>query len=217
MKTAADRLRELRLNKGFENAADAARAFGWNEHTYKSHENGLRGIRPDAARKYASAYGSTPAYILVGNNHNTPVVNQVAVAPLVGNVSAGAFLDDEGFIDGGIEVPTVPRNDIPAAVQYALKVNGPSVNKRIADGMYAICAPYDRYPGGPQHGALVHVIRERHGLREHTIKELRYTADGMILMPVSTDPRFQEPVSLEGDDDTSVRIQGVVIGKYEPL
>jgi len=56
MSDAAERLRALRIKKGFANPIDAARAYGWNEHTYKAHENGIRGIRPDAARKYASAY-----------------------------------------------------------------------------------------------------------------------------------------------------------------
>lgn len=218
MKEAHDRLRELRLKKGYETASDAARAFGWNEHTYKSHENGMRGIRQPAAQKYARAFGTSPAFIMYGNEANAvPVVNHVGTAPVVGAVSAGLFLEGDSFEDEGISVPVVPRNGIPGDVQYALKVVGQSVNKKIADGAFAICAPLDRYPGGAEHGQLVHVIRERAGLHEHTIKELRYGPDGAYLMPVSTSPDHQEPIKLNGDDDTTIRIQGVVIGAFSPL
>jgi hypothetical protein len=224
MKSAGDRLRDLRIRRGFSTASDAAKAFGWNEHTYKSHENGIRGIRPDAARKYASAFGSTAAHILgigpeSGNGTVSNVVNHVSVAPLVARVSAGVFRYDEGLDEGtNIQVPVVPRKDIPAQLQYAVLVDGPSVNLRIADGAYAICAPYESFPGGAQHGQLVHVVRERSGLHEHTIKELRFTREGMVLAPCSSDPRFQDPVKLStGETDEIVRIQGVVIGSYQPL
>lgn len=219
MPTPADRLRQLRIRKGFSTASDAAKAFGWNEHTYKSHENGIRGIRLDAARKYASAFSSTAAYILTGGNGaQADPVTKVTNVPVIARVSAGAFRYDDGVEEGIFQVPAVPRGDIAAAVQYSVLVDGPSVNKRIPDGAYAICAPLDSYPGGAQHGQLVHVVRERAGLYEHTIKELRYTASGMVLMPVSTDPRYQEEVTLSsGEDGEIVRVQGIVIGAYVPF
>ncbi len=222
MKDASDRLRELRIKKGFSTASDAARAFGWNEHTYKSHENGIRGIKLAQARKYAAAFGSTAGYILAGgagqSNGSDAPTSPIVHIPVIARVSAGAFRYDDGIDEGAIEVPAVPRRDIAASLQYSLIVDGSSVNRRIPDGAYAICAPFDSFPGGAQHGQLVHVIRERSGLHEHTIKELRYTNSGMILMPVSDDPRYQEEVTLStGDDGEVVRIQGIVIGAYVPI
>jgi hypothetical protein len=221
IKTPGDRLRELRIRKGYETAADAARAFGWNEHTYKSHENNVRGIRSDAARKYAAAFGSSPAHLL-GLSGSEPVpketINHVVGVPLVAKASAGAFRFDEGLEIEGFLVPAVPRADIPAGVQYAVIIDGPSVNLRIPDGAFAICAPYENFPGGAKHGQLVHVVRERAGLHEHTIKQLQFTRTGMALMPCSTDPRFQEAIEIaSGEDDTTVTIKGVVIGSYQPL
>lgn len=220
MSDAAERLRALRIKKGFANPIDAARAYGWNEHTYKAHENGLRGIRLDAARKYAAAYGSTPAHILgIGTNgagatEKRPV-NQVVHVPVIARVSAGTFRYDEPIDYEGEAVPAVPRADIGNASQYSVIVDGPSVNKRIPDGAFAICVPLDEYPGGAQHGQLVHVVRERAGLFENTIKEIRFGQGGTTLVPVSTDPRYQEPVQLSsGDDGEIVRIQGIVIGAY---
>ncbi len=217
-KTPADRLKELR-EKRFETAKAAADAHGWNEVTYRSHESGMRNIPMTAARKYASAYRSTAAFILgLDGGGNSGPVNDVIYAPLVAVASAGAFRIDDGLELGDFHVPAVPRHDIPAGVQYSVLVDGPSVNKKIPDGAYAICAPFDRFPGGPQHGQLVHVVRERAGLLEHTIKELRYDREGAQLIPVSTDPRHQEPLVLgSGDDGELVRIQGVVIGLYQTL
>lgn len=220
MTDAADRLRALRVKKGYATAADAAKAFGWNEHTYKSHENGIRGIRLDAARKYALAYGSTPAYIMGagGNGVEPKVINSVIDVPVIARVSAGTFRYDEPIEFEGVLVPAVPRADVATSLQYSVIIDGPSVNKRIPDGAFAICVPYESFPGGAQHGQLVHVVRERAGLHENTIKELRFTPSGMILMPVSDDPRFQEKVELStGDDSEVVRIQGIVIGAYIPV
>lgn len=220
MKDASDRLRQIRLKKGFDSPSEAARAFGWNEHTYKSHENGIRGIRIDAARKYAAAFGSTAAFILTGTNGGEPEpsVNQVIEVPLLGTVSAGLFREGDALEYMESLVPAVPRHDIPASAQYCLRVDGQSVNLRIPDGAFAICAYFDRFPGGPHHGQLVHVVREVSGLVENTIKELRYDDKGAFLMPVSSDPAHQQPIRLNGDsEDATIRIAGVVIGKFEPI
>lgn len=219
-RTPAERLKELR-EKRYETAKEAADAFGWNEVTYRSHESGGRNIPLHTARKYAAAYGTTASYILGLNNHvpdAPPSINHVINVPLVGRVSAGSFRADEGLKTKGIAVPAVPRPDIPAGVQYAVEIDGPSVNLRIADGAFAVCAPLDKYPGYPKHGQLVHVVRERAGMFEHSIKEIHYTPEGAVLMPVSSDPEHQEQVKMSHpDQDTTVTIRGVVIGAYQPL
>jgi SOS-response transcriptional repressor LexA len=221
-----NRLKELRLMRGFETAADAARAYGWPTTTYQAHENGSRGVKIDVARRYAKAFGTTAAFILTGaksgpalEQASSPPVNLVSEVPVVARASAGTFrLDEELIGDEAFSVPALPRRGIPASAQYAIIVDGTSVNKRIPDGAFAICAKYDRYPGGVQHGQLVHVIRERSGLREHTIKEIRFTAEGTILMPVSTDPKYQSPLRLStGEDGEIVRIEGIVIGVFQAL
>lgn len=66
MAAQAERLRQAREAAGFETAADAARAFGWNTNTYKSHENGVRGMSKKAAYKYAGAFGVGAGWLLIG-------------------------------------------------------------------------------------------------------------------------------------------------------
>lgn len=63
-----DRLRQARLRAGYETAKSAAKAFGWNPDTYKQHENGLRGLRPQVAIKYGRTLRVSPAWLLTGEN-----------------------------------------------------------------------------------------------------------------------------------------------------
>lgn len=227
-RTPAERLKQLRIKKGYETAKEAARAFGWSEVTYRSHENGIRNMPYAVVKRYALAYGVTPQHILgdtssaANGNEGSglQIVNQVGTVHVLGTVSAGTFRYDEfggGQEIDGVEVPVIPRKGMPASVQYAVLVDGPSVNLRIADGMYAVCVFYDKYPGGAQHGNLVHVVRENAGLYEHTIKELRFTDKGRQLFPTSDDPRYQEVVQLNDGGEPTVRIHGVVIGQYRPM
>lgn len=55
MTTPEGRLEWAREHAGFSDATAAARRFHWNENTYRSHENGNRGISKKAATKYAKA------------------------------------------------------------------------------------------------------------------------------------------------------------------
>ena len=57
-------LKRARLQAGYASAAAAARAFGWKVGTYGGHENGHRSITPEAAYRYAKAFGVPPASLL---------------------------------------------------------------------------------------------------------------------------------------------------------
>lgn len=80
------RLQNLRKRKGFKSAADAARAFGWRESTYRSHENGTRDLSRNAARKYAAAFGCTIDELLKSHNggpdYDNTVKRALAIRPL---------------------------------------------------------------------------------------------------------------------------------------
>jgi hypothetical protein len=61
-----DRLMWAREHAGFKTATDAARRHHWNENTYRSHENGARGISKKAAAGYARAYKMPVEWLLYG-------------------------------------------------------------------------------------------------------------------------------------------------------
>lgn len=120
-----ERLKKARENAGFAQAVDAARAFGWPESAYISHENGHRGIRPRVAERYAKGLKVTAEWILYGKQSKgsgvKPVDRQV---PLVGYVGAGAaayFFGDQGDL-GSVTAP-----DGSSETTVAVEIRGESL------------------------------------------------------------------------------------------
>ena len=66
MKEMHERLSYARSRAGFKKATEAARYYGWNENTYRSHENGQRGFKLLDAEKYAKAFGVSPGWLFLG-------------------------------------------------------------------------------------------------------------------------------------------------------
>jgi hypothetical protein len=64
--TPGQRLQWARRRKGYNRPADAAKAYGWNENTYKSHENDMRGLRQKPAARYGRALGVPAGWLLTG-------------------------------------------------------------------------------------------------------------------------------------------------------
>lgn len=67
-----ERLVWARTRAKFATASDAARRFGWNENTYRSHENGQRGISKKAAAQYAKAFKVPVEWLLYGQGSMVP-------------------------------------------------------------------------------------------------------------------------------------------------
>ncbi|SFB52656.1 hypothetical protein SAMN03159496_04677 [Rhizobium sp. NFR07] len=221
----AGRLRDARINAGFKTLPDAVRHFKWNENTYKPHETGSRAFDEITAVSYALAF-KVPLERLLALDVLEPKMRDrspdsddaidLAPQPLAIHGEAAGGLWREGVdtpLDDSTNVPANP--DYPASIQYARKVVGTSVSRRIPDGEYAVILHYDRSPVQLRPGLLVDVERVRAGLREHTIKVY---ADGERLMTDSAE--LDEQVELDmahTDEDTTVRIVGIVVGKYSPL
>lgn len=137
---------------------------------------------------------------------------------VLGTAAAGLWKDVSIIADDHYtheEIPVVENPRYAGYPQYALFVEGNSVNRAIQDGEYAICVSWGDLGLDPKDGQYVHVERNRGGLQEATIKVVRMHGKVMELWPDSTDPRFQEPISMaHADEDTQVVIRGLVIGKF---
>jgi SOS-response transcriptional repressor LexA len=212
-----DRLRKAREKAGFDSPKAASDFHGWSEHTYKSHENGNRGIKPIVAKKYADAFKVSASWIITGEavkyvNNDTP---EVFTVPVYGAAAGGVWMENEDEpIDDVREIPVTPDLKYPLHAQYARRVVGNSVSNRIRDGEHAIFVKYDNYPGGPSIGSLVDVERIRAGLREHTVKVFM----GSYLQSDSAELTQQAAQTLtNGESDTEVRIVGIAIGVYRSL
>lgn len=70
-----ERLQWARERAGCDSPTEAARRKGWNENTYRSHENGQRGLSKKAAAKYAKAYKIPVDWLLYGEDAMTPPVD----------------------------------------------------------------------------------------------------------------------------------------------
>jgi hypothetical protein len=70
-----ERLKWARERAGLKDATAAANKFGWNENTYRSHENGNRPISKKAAAKYAKMLKVPVGWLLFGEGSMTPPVD----------------------------------------------------------------------------------------------------------------------------------------------
>lgn len=59
-----ERLRSAREGAGYPSAAEAARAHGWSEASYRHHENGTRGFPIKQALAYGRAFKVSPSWLV---------------------------------------------------------------------------------------------------------------------------------------------------------
>ncbi|ACB95038.1 XRE family transcriptional regulator [Beijerinckia indica] len=136
------RLQIARQQAGFESATEAARAFGWNENTYRSHENGERGLRIAIAERYAKAFDVSAAWLLTGENEEdrqAPEKEPKYTVRLVGRIGAGAVIDSEFEQEppGGFDEVQIPYPAPSGAV--AFEIVGDSMWPRYDPGDIVIC------------------------------------------------------------------------------
>ena len=120
----AKRLRKARADRGYENAAEAARALGVPAQTYQGHENGSRGLRREAAQRYASFFGVSVEWLLTGKQGKYHS-RKIAVVAYIG-AGAEVFPMDDHARGAGLEMVDPPAglgNDCVAA-----KIRGDSMH-----------------------------------------------------------------------------------------
>jgi len=208
-----DRLRIARKNAGYQNYREAAEAFGWVTNTYKSHENGVRGLKLPMARKYGKAFKVSPAWLLTGEENKSAYNTSIVNIPVYHDAAGGNWLEDEGEVmSKSPNIPAISSEEYSSLHQYARKIVGNSVSNRIRHGEYAIMVRFENYPGFIPNGALVDVKRTRaDGLVENSVKVFKNNA----LYTDSSELREQESLNMsDGNDGTTVTITGVVIAAY---
>lgn len=143
----------------------------------------------------------------------------VRLATVVGTAAAGIWFSPDAPQIEPQPVPYVPCR-YPDLEQTAYKITGSSMDKRkIEDGDFVIVVPYWEARIAPVAGDIAIIERSRDGgLLETTIKEIEITREAIRLIPRSSDPDFQEvvsiPRSLRPELYEDVRIVGLVVGKF---
>src|SRR5215470_16410798 len=84
----AARLRQARVDRGFDTAAAAADAFGWNRNTYASNENGNAPFSYRRAKEYAAAFGVGAEWLYDAAAPAPPSAGEPGYVPVIGYVGA---------------------------------------------------------------------------------------------------------------------------------
>ena len=209
------------LAAGFASTSAAAAALGVAYPTDAAHENASRGIRPDAASKYARKYKVSLDWLLEGRGAGpaqrparTAQDLEPRMVPVKGFVQAGHYAETWEWSDD--EVYSVPVPDDPAFRSFGLhaaETRGPSMNKRYPEKTVLVFTDLIETGAQLELGKRYIVERERaDGLREATVKTLWRDDSGKIwLLPESNDPLFQEPIPIDGGEDDTVRVVGRVV------
>lgn len=139
---SSERLRGARSEAGHASAAAAARAFGWNEGSYRHHENGTRGFDSDQAKAYAKAYNVSASWLMGLSSTKLPDSYESTVAIL-------ETFDPPTGIAGDLEQDLIENFDAVLVRTVSIEdiaAHGPSgifsfatsyipISKRIVDGV----------------------------------------------------------------------------------
>jgi len=132
MNDRALRLRQARQDRGYETAAAAAEAFGWNRSTYFANENGNAAFSYRRAKDYAAAFGVRLEWLYDASGPMQPTAD-LGLVPIIGSVGAdpeGTVLLATGQASG--ELVPIPPGGSDTAV--ALRVAGHSMPGLADDG-----------------------------------------------------------------------------------
>jgi transcriptional regulator with XRE-family HTH domain len=133
--------------------------------------------------------------------------------PVRGFVQAGHWAETwEWHDEDRYTVPVPVDESLSQFTLYGAETRGPSMNRRYPDGTVLVFTNMMETGEHVELGKRYIVERERaDGMREATVKTLWRDEVGKVwLLPESTDPRFQEPIPLEGGDDDTIRVVGRV-------
>lgn len=153
-----------------------------------------------------------------------PQLSRPAATPqirVMGDVAAGVWteIDAVQIADDDLPVSHLPPDPRwPAEYQYDLVVRGTSINRVARDGDYVRCVDIPSTGIAVRDGDLVIVRRQRAGMVETTCKRAKRVGDRIEYWPDSTDPRWQEPISVEVPEPSiTVDLIGLVLYTYAPL
>lgn len=167
--------------------------------------NGQRKLDIEWIEKFADALNVAPSEIL---EERIPV----RVIQVQGYVQAGEWAETWHWEEDQYEVAVPDDPQMRNFSLYGAETRGPSMNKRYPEGTILVFTDTIETKEQIEFGKRYIVERERaDGLREATVKLLWKDEHGKPwLLPESDDPRFQEPIAINGNDGDTIRIVGRV-------
>ncbi|OIN06122.1 hypothetical protein BFS86_19655 [Shewanella algae] len=191
--------------------AEMAKRLGTSQPQYQRLERGKRPMSKKWALKIESEFGIPAAQILFTDEDDTSV--PARMVKVLGYVQAGEWEETwELSEEDQYDVPIPHDTSLNGYPLYAAETRGPSMNRRYPEGTVLVFTHIIETHEDLIPGKRYIVERERSdGLKEATVKILWFDDQRKPwLLPESTDPRFQEPIALNGDDGDTIRIVGRV-------
>lgn len=176
-----ERLRQARVDAGYETASAAATALRITASTYRAHENGQNDFQLPEAETYGAKFGVSPFYLLTGkrpaeaNNNNPPIADSPNATMRGKVVGAGKMIPVYGRAVGGVDGEFEMNGSILFEVMappvlaevkgaYAVAVSGDSMSPRYEDGEVCFVDPTRRVKKG-----------------DYVIVQIRLEEDGPLL------------------------------------
>lgn len=201
-----NRIKELRELRGLTQSA-LGELVDAHWQTIQRIESGKTKLDTEWMERLGAALGVDPLELIVKRS-------PARIVEVRGTVQAGHWEEAwEWEEDDRYQIP-VPDDDAFRGFQlYGVETRGPSMDKRYPEGTVVVVTDMIERGEDIQPGRRYVVERERpDGMREATVKMLWQDETGHLwLLPESTDPRFQEPIALNGDEGDTVRIVGRVV------
>lgn len=185
---------------------ELADRMGVTWQTISNVERGVTGLSSKKLDAYAAALGVEPQDLIAADDGARRV-------PVIGHVQAGHFAESWEFHEADqFDVPVPNDARFRRFKLQGVEVRGPSMNRRYPEGTVLVFTDAVETGEDVTVGKRYIIERERaDGLREATVKLLWRDNEGRHwLLPESDDPRFQEPIPMEGADGDTIRIVGRV-------
>lgn len=206
-----NRIKELRTERNLSQE-ELGERVGTSGPTIQRLETGKRELTHKWAIKISDALGVELPEIF---GKIIPAASQGL--KVAGEVQAGVWREVDAVDEN--KYPPInmgPDPRFPPASQFAVLVQGTSMNRLFPPGSFIVCVEWATVGRDPKDGDIVVVERRRDGMVESTVKKVGVLNKKLVLMPSSTDPRWQDPIELDGDSDREeIAIAGLVVGKYQ--
>jgi len=215
-----DALKKALADAG-EKPAPFALKIGRDKDFIADYLNGRKkSFKLEDAQKIADGLGMPLEALGRGANRAGAYREEVSGLEVVGKVSAGVYRDISVEDQDGGKPRISFAKDLrwPHAKQYALEVEGDSMDELFPDGSTVVCVDYADSGLSLKDGMPVHVERYMMDgqLVEATLKEVRRERGGrLMLWPRSTNPTHK-PFEVSAGAEGEVKVRGIVIGEWKP-
>lgn len=199
-------LKAIRNARGLSQA-DVAAALGIATENYNRLENGKVKLNIRRMKQLAAILHVDPVD-LVSEHQGARTVRVRAFVEAGTWEEAHEWPEDDWY---EVSVPDAP--DLRPYQLYGVETRGPSMDRVYPEGTVVVFTSMIERPAQMEVGKKYIIERERaDGMREATVKTLAKDDTGKYwLLPESNDPRFQNPIEIDGIDGETIKIIGKVV------